>query len=130
LAEHPCGAERAEIMPHKWTGTKQRNDLKRCPFCDTAAVQQVRLADSATDMQWRIGCGNSFCLVEPNTPPYAALTNAEHAWQDRPAKAALDDTSIPPAWKPGGPRCEHCDSGMEPGWGWCPWCGQIERLTR
>jgi hypothetical protein len=72
-------------MAQKWTGTKQRDDLKRCPFCDTRAVQQVRLADNDTGMQWRIGCGNSFCLVEPNTPPYAALTNAEHAWQDRPA---------------------------------------------
>jgi hypothetical protein len=67
----------------KWTGTKQRNDLKRCPFCDTQAVQQVRLADSDTDMQFRIGCGNVCCFVCPNTPPFAALKDAEWAWQER-----------------------------------------------
>jgi len=70
-------------MVNKWTGTKQRNDLKRCPFCQTSAVQQVRLADSDTNMQFRIGCGNSFCHVEPNTPPFASLPDAEWAWQDR-----------------------------------------------
>ncbi len=70
-------------MAEKWTGTKQRNDLKRCPFCGTAAVQQVRLANSDTDMQFRVGCGNPFCGVEPNTPPFAALSNAEDAWEDR-----------------------------------------------
>lgn len=70
-----------------WTGTKQRNELKPCPWCGTRAVQQVRLADSETDMQFRIGCGNSFCEMEPNTQAYAALTNAEWAWQDR----ALDN---------------------------------------
>lgn len=73
-------------MPQKWTGTKQRDDLKTCPFCDTAAVQQVCLADNDTNMLWRIGCGNPFCLVEPNTPPNAGLRNAEHAWQDRVPK--------------------------------------------
>jgi hypothetical protein len=70
-------------MNLKWTGTKQRNDLKTCPFCDTRAVQQVRLANSDTDMQWRIGCGNPDCFVEPNTPPFAALKDAEWAWQER-----------------------------------------------
>jgi hypothetical protein len=70
-------------MSAKWTGTKQRDDLKTCPFCDTKAVQQVRLAESDTDMQFRIGCGNSFCLVGPNTPASAALKDAEWAWQDR-----------------------------------------------
>lgn len=70
-------------MTLKWTGTKQRSDLKTCPFCDTAAVQQVRLADSDTDMQFRIGCGNPGCFVEPNTPPFAALEDAEWAWQER-----------------------------------------------
>jgi hypothetical protein len=70
-------------MAQKWTGTKQRNDLKRCPFCDTQAVQQVRLADSDTDMQFRIGCGNVCCFVCPNTPPFAALKDAEWAWQER-----------------------------------------------
>jgi hypothetical protein len=70
-------------MTSNWTGTKQRSDLKTCPFCETAAVQQVRLADNQTNMQFRVGCGNSFCLVEPNTPPCAALPDAEWAWQDR-----------------------------------------------
>lgn len=73
-------------MNAKWFGTKQRDDLKPCPFCGTAAVQQVRLADhSETEMNWRIGCGNSFCLVEPNTPPNASLSMAETAWNDRAA---------------------------------------------
>ena len=66
-----------------WTGTKRRGDLKRCPWCATSAVQQVRLADSDTNMQFRIGCGNCFCAVEPNTPPFAALEDAEWAWQER-----------------------------------------------
>jgi hypothetical protein len=70
-------------MTLDWSGTKQRDDLKRCPWCQTAAVQQVRLANSATEMQFRIGCGNPFCGVEPNTPPHAALGGAEHAWQER-----------------------------------------------
>ena len=70
-------------MAEKWTGTKQRDDLKSCPFCGTKAVQQVRLANSDTDMQWRIGCGNPFCGVEPNTPPYASLRNAEQVWEYR-----------------------------------------------
>jgi hypothetical protein len=66
-----------------WAGTRQRNDLKTCPYCDTKAVEQVRLANNETDVQYRIGCGNSFCGVEPNTPPYAALKDAESAWQER-----------------------------------------------
>lgn len=70
-------------MSKSWTGTKQRNDLKTCPFCNSKAVQQVRLADSDTDMQFRIGCGNMFCFVEPNTPPSASLSNAEHDWEER-----------------------------------------------
>jgi hypothetical protein len=70
----------------KWAGTKQRDDLKTCPFCGTQAVQQVRLSGVGdTDMEWRVGCGNSFCTVEPNTPPSASLTNAEQAWQERDA---------------------------------------------
>ena len=70
-------------MTQKWAGTKQRDDLKTCPFCDTPAVQQVGLADSDTGMQFRIGCGNPFCSVEPNTLPFAALKGAERAWQER-----------------------------------------------
>lgn len=68
----------------KWTGTKQRDDLKPCPFCGTAAVQQVRMSDE-TDSQigYRIGCGSSFCLVEPNTAPCTTLRGAEETWQER-----------------------------------------------
>jgi hypothetical protein len=72
----------------KWFGTKQRDDLRGCPFCGTAAVQQARLASSDTEMQFRIGCGNPFCEVEPNTPPRAVLRDAESAWQDRVGAAA------------------------------------------
>lgn len=68
----------------KWTGTKHRNDLKACPFCGDKAVQQVRLAENDTNMQFRIGCGNVFCSVEPNTPPNAYLDAAEWAWEGRP----------------------------------------------
>lgn len=67
----------------KWTGTRQRDDLRTCPFCDTAAVQQVRLADNTTNVHYRIGCGNPFCSVEPNTPPSASLLSAEQAWNER-----------------------------------------------
>lgn len=67
----------------EWVGTKQRDDLKTCPFCGTKALQQVRLADSKTDTQYRIICGNAFCLVDVKTPPLAALKDAELAWQDR-----------------------------------------------
>ena len=72
----------------KWTGTRARRDLKTCPFCDTIPVQQVRLADNQTGTHYRIGCGNPFCLVEPNTPPSAALKDAEWKWQDRQSSAA------------------------------------------
>jgi hypothetical protein len=68
----------------EWVGTRQRNDLKTCPFCATKALQQVRLADSKTDTQYRIICGNAFCMVGPRTPPSAALKDAEWAWEDRP----------------------------------------------
>lgn len=66
----------------EWAGTKQRDDLARCPWCATPPVQQVRLADNQTSTQWRVGCGNPFCAVEPNTPPRAALRDAEQAWSE------------------------------------------------
>ena len=83
------------MAEQKWTGTKQRNDLKRCPFCDTAAVQQVRLAESDTNMQYRIGCGNVFCFVEPNTPPHASLRGAECAWNEREPSSAAVQVIVP-----------------------------------
>lgn len=68
----------------KWTGTKQRDDLKSCPFCGTACVQQVRMSDDRDDvLSYRIGCGNPFCLVEPNTQPSTTLRGAEEMWQER-----------------------------------------------
>lgn len=75
----------------KWTGTRQRDDLLPCPFCGTASVQQVRLADSVTEMQYRIGCGNPFCAVEPNTPAHPDLRNAELAWQGRDCPTAEEE---------------------------------------
>lgn len=89
-----CEKALNQIAPRRaapeWSGTKQRDDLKDCPFCGTRPVQQVRLATSETGVAYRIGCGNSFCGVEPNTPPCAALQNAEDAWQwrDEPISAA------------------------------------------
>jgi hypothetical protein len=67
----------------KWAKTTQRDDLKRCPFCGTAAIEQMRLANSDTDMQFRILCGNPFCRVDCMTPVHAAKRDAEEAWQDR-----------------------------------------------
>lgn len=71
------------IERSKWAGTQQRNDLRKCPFCGTAAVQQVRLAESDTDMQYRIACGNPFCEAEPATPPRPMLVAAECIWNER-----------------------------------------------
>ncbi len=70
----------------EWAKTIQRNDLKRCPFCGTHAIEQMKLSlASETDMQFRINCGNPFCAVECRTPTMASKENAEHAWQDRTA---------------------------------------------
>lgn len=77
-------------MNSEWTGTKQQSGLKRCPFCGTVAMSQVRLATNDTGMVWRVGCGNPFCGVEPNTPPHASLDDAEAAWNDR---ASLENSS-------------------------------------
>jgi hypothetical protein len=27
-------------------------------------------------------------------------------------------------WKPGDPRCEGCDNGLEKTWAYCPWCSR------
>lgn len=70
-------------MTQKWAGTQQRNDLRPCPFCGTAAVQQCRLADSETDMQYRVACGNPFCEADPSTPPRPMLISAERIWNER-----------------------------------------------
>jgi len=67
----------------KWTGTKQRDDLKTCPFCGTKAIQQCRLADNSTDMHWRILCGNPFCFAICNSGCNAVLKDAEGVWQER-----------------------------------------------
>ncbi len=66
-----------------WAKTTQRNDLKTCPFCDTPPIEQIKLADSDTNMNYRIACGNPHCFVDVATPVFAALPNAEWAWQDR-----------------------------------------------
>ena len=66
-----------------WTGTQTRHDLRKCPFCGTTAVQQVRLADSDTNVQYRVACGNPFCEAEPATPPRPALVSAECIWNER-----------------------------------------------
>jgi hypothetical protein len=71
------------MADQKWTGTHQRDDLKKCPFCATPAVQQVRLAESDTEVQYRIACGNPFCEAEPATPPRPWLSSAECIWNER-----------------------------------------------
>ncbi len=67
----------------KWGETRQRDDLKPCPFCGTKAIQQGRLADNSTQQQWRIQCGNPFCTVQCVTNVCASITNAEDFWQER-----------------------------------------------
>lgn len=67
----------------EWAKTIQRDDLKCCPFCGTRAIEQMRLANSDTDMQYRISCGNPFCAVECRTGVHAGKQNAEQAWQER-----------------------------------------------
>lgn len=74
----------------KWSGSRQRDDLKGCPFCGTAALQQVRLADNATNMQYRILCGNPFCHLECDTGPCASLHNAEERWEERAPETGGD----------------------------------------
>ncbi len=69
-------------MTTDWT-TQQRNDLHECPFCGTKAIEQGRLAESDTVTQWRIQCGNPFCEIICQTHIFAALKDAERAWQDR-----------------------------------------------
>ena len=65
-----------------WT-SKQRDDLKPCPFCGTAAIEQGREADNGLGLQWRINCGNPFCELECRTIICAALSDAEEFWQTR-----------------------------------------------
>lgn len=37
----------------------------------------------------------------------------------RPIVTALEDS-----WKPGGPRCDQCDNGLNRDWAFCPYCGE------
>ena len=66
-----------------WAKTIQRDDLKACPFCGTAPIEKMRLAENETDMQHQIGCGNSFCMVGPATWVFAGKHDAVEAWQER-----------------------------------------------
>jgi len=75
-------------MGTEWT-TKQRDDLTTCPFCATAAIEQGRMAESDTTTQWRIQCGNPFCEVVCQTRIFAALSDAERAWQERYANVGM-----------------------------------------
>jgi len=67
----------------EWAYTKQRSELKRCPFCATSAIEQGKLADNSTDMHFRISCGNPFCTVDCATHVFASLDDATNAWQER-----------------------------------------------
>lgn len=67
----------------KWAKTQQRDDLKCCPFCATAAIHQMRLADNSTDMHHRIACGNPFCSLDCATHVFAAEVDAVKAWEER-----------------------------------------------
>ncbi len=90
---------RATDAPADWI-TKQRGDLKTCPFCGTAAIEQGREAESDTGMQWRIQCGNPFCELVCQTHVFAALPDAERAWQEREAITEADNSRIRAALAP------------------------------
>lgn len=70
-------------MKLTWAYTKQRDELKPCPFCGTKAIEQGKLADNTTDMHFRISCGNPFCALDCATHVFADLGNAADAWQAR-----------------------------------------------
>ena len=67
--------------------TIQRDDLKRCPFCGTSAIQKVINMgipeDTEAGKRYLIGCGNPFCNLDCRTKPAASLTYVEGIWQDR-----------------------------------------------
>lgn len=65
-----------------WT-SRQRNDLKPCPFCGSQAMERARLYDNATATIWVIQCSNPFCMLICKTTECASLTNAEDLWQER-----------------------------------------------
>lgn len=70
-------------MSDKWAHTKQRDDLPPCPFCGTAPIHQMRLADSSTDMQHQNQCGNPFCAMVVKTNICASQHDADEAWRER-----------------------------------------------
>ena len=63
--------------------TKQRDDLKRCPFCGTNAIEKGITSDSPIGVRWQIMCGNPFCTVKCSTIVSASISQAEKAWQER-----------------------------------------------
>ncbi len=73
-------------MSQNGWSTQQRDDLDTCPFCDTAAIEQGRMAESDTATQWRIQCGNPFCAMECRTNICASIEDAARIWQERAYK--------------------------------------------
>jgi hypothetical protein len=71
------------VLTSKWGRTAQRDELKPCPFCGTKAISQGRLANNWTEEQWRIQCGNPFCLVMCVTQTFALFDDAVRAWESR-----------------------------------------------
>lgn len=61
--------------------TRQRDDLKGCPFCGTKAIEQA--VPYASGTLWRIMCGNPFCELDCATKPTNSLTQSEQVWEDR-----------------------------------------------
>lgn len=84
----------------EWGATTQRDELKPCPFCGTKAISQGRLADDSTEQQWRIQCGNPFCLMVCTTNTFASFDDAVKAWETR--SAPVGDCDCP---------CEVCGIG-------------------
>lgn len=69
-------------MSQSWT-TVQRDDLKVCPFCGTAAIEQGRMSGNDTATEWRIQCGNPFCSLICQTHIFASLSQAVATWEER-----------------------------------------------
>jgi hypothetical protein len=61
--------------------TRQRDELSRCPFCGTRAIEQA--VPYGDGMLWRILCGNPFCDLDCATKPARSLGYVESVWQER-----------------------------------------------
>lgn len=68
-----------------------REELKRCPFCDSEAKIQLippvnPMVSRLTYVGARIGCSNGDCIVYVGMmKPYQTLEDAKREWNRRPS---------------------------------------------